>query len=82
MVEQRRDDINRAHIYFISPIPIPSKGTDSKIGIEVKGEGSHGLIFVSPSMHKNGAYPYEIIGTKNIANLSHRQALELHKTFG
>ena len=48
-----------------------------KIGIEVKGEGSHGLIFVSPSMHKNGVYPYEIIGTKKITDLSHKQALQL-----
>jgi P4 family phage/plasmid primase-like protien len=77
LVEQRRDDTNRAHIYFISPIPFPSKGTDTKIGIEVKAEGSHGLIFVSPSMHKNGVYPYEIIGTKNLADISHRQALQL-----
>ena len=76
LVEQRRDDNNRAHLFFISPIPFPSKGADTKIGIEVKGEGSHGLIFVSPSMHKNG-YPYEIIGTKDIANLNHKQALEL-----
>lgn len=76
LVEQRRDDTNRAHVFFISPIPFPSKGTDSKSGIEVKGEGIHGLIFVSPSIHKNG-YPYEIIGTKNIANLNQKQALEL-----
>jgi P4 family phage/plasmid primase-like protien len=76
LVEQRRDDTNRAHIYFISPIPFPSKGTDTKIGIEVKGEGSHGLIFVSPSIHKNG-HPYEIIGTKNIANLNSKQTIEL-----
>ena len=59
LVEQRRDDTNRAHIYFISPIPFPSKGTDTKIGIEVKGEGSQGLIFVAPSIHKNG-HPYEM----------------------
>src|SRR5215211_7383052 len=58
LVEQRKDDTNRAHIYFISPIPFPSKGTDTNIGIEVKGEGTHGLIFVSPSIHKNG-HPYE-----------------------
>jgi P4 family phage/plasmid primase-like protien len=78
LVEQRRDDTKRAHLFFISPIPFPSKGTDSKIGIEVKREGNHGLIFVSPSIHKNG-YPYEIIGTKNIVNLNHKQALELRR---
>jgi P4 family phage/plasmid primase-like protien len=76
LVEQRRDDTKRAHLFFISPIPFPSKGTDSKSGMEIKGEGIHGLIFVSPSIHKNG-YPYEIIGTKNIADLNHKQALEL-----
>ena len=77
LIEQRRNDTNRAHIYFISPIPFPSKGADIKIGIEVKGEGSHGLIFVSPSMHENGVHPYEIIGTKNIMNLNHKPSLEL-----
>jgi P4 family phage/plasmid primase-like protien len=76
LVEQRRDNNNRAHLFFISPIPFPSKGTDPKIGIEVKGEGSHGLIFVSPSIHQNG-YPYEIIGTKDIADLQYQQALKL-----
>ena len=30
--------------------------------IEVKGAGEHGLLYVTPSMHKNG-FNYEIIGS-------------------
>ena len=30
--------------------------------IEVKGLGSHGILFVSPSIHQNGD-PYQILGT-------------------
>ena len=30
--------------------------------IEVKGLGSHGILFVTPSIHQNGT-PYQILGT-------------------
>lgn len=76
LVEQHKDNVKRAHIYFISPIQFPVKGSNTKIGIEVKGEGTHGLIFVSPSIHENG-FDYEIIGTKNIMSLNLKQASEL-----
>ncbi len=39
IVEQHEDNLDRAHVYFLSPIPFPNKGADSKIGIEVKSEG-------------------------------------------
>ena len=54
--------------------PFPKKSSDnnghlnSKLNanevpaIEVKGLGSHGILFVTPSVHKNGQ-PYQIIGT-------------------
>jgi len=76
IVEQHQDDLTKAHIYFISPIPFPGKGSDTKIGIEVKGDGRNGLMYVSPSIHKNGL-PYEIIGTKDILELGYDEASKI-----
>ena len=75
LVEQHKDAPNRAHFYFISPVSFPSKGSDNKIGLEVKAEGKQ-IMFVSPSTHENGC-KYEILGTDNIAVLNHKQAIEL-----
>ena len=61
IVEQHKDELHRAHIYFYTPIPFPQKTPDSILGIEVKSRGEHGIMFVSPSIHKNG-FNYEIIG--------------------
>jgi hypothetical protein len=61
IVEQHTDELYRAHIYFYSPVPFPQKSADSILGIEVKSRGEHGIMFVSPSVHKNG-FNYEIIG--------------------
>lgn len=58
--EQHKDNLERAHVYILSPIPFPSKGPDSKIGIEVKSKAEHGIMFCSPSTHKNGQR-YQII---------------------
>lgn len=70
IVEQHNDDKNKAHIYFIVEKPLSKKsgikGTQQQQdipAIEVKSEGSHGIMFCAPSKHKNG-YPYQIIGTK------------------
>ena len=75
IVEQHKDDPTKAHILLYSHKPFPKKSSDNggilgvKINaneipaIEVKGLGSHGIFFVSPSIHKNGQ-PYQIIGTK------------------
>jgi hypothetical protein len=74
IVEQHKDDLSKAHLYFYSDYPFKKKSSDAirfkdKIenneipAIEVKGLGEHGIAFCSPSLHKNG-YPYEIIGTK------------------
>ena len=62
IVEQHKDELHRAHIYFYSSIPFPQKTSDSILGIEVKSRGEHGIMFVSPSIHKNGLN-YEIIGS-------------------
>jgi hypothetical protein len=76
IVEQHKDDTTKAHVLLYSHKPFPKKSSDKtnidtakKIqandfpAIEVKGLGSHGILFVSPSIHQNG-HPYQIIGTK------------------
>lgn len=79
IVELHKDAPNKAHIYIRSTKPFKKKSSDKvnsesvdKIeadeipAIEVKGLGEHGIMFCSPSIHKNG-YPYQIIGTKEPA---------------
>jgi len=76
IVEQHRDQPNKAHIYILSTKLVKKKSSDKvntdnseKINgndipaIEVKGSGEHGIMCCWPSIHKNG-FPYEIIGTK------------------
>jgi hypothetical protein len=74
LVEQHLDDRSKAHILLYSRKPFPKKSSDNHSlsgkldsneipAIEVKGLGSHGILFVSPSIHQNG-HPYQIIGTK------------------
>jgi hypothetical protein len=36
LVEQDKDNPQKAHIYFYSPIPFPKKSPDSTIGLEVR----------------------------------------------
>lgn len=74
--EQHIDNLGRAHVYMLSPIPFPSKGPDPKIGIEVKSKSEHGIMFCSPSPHKNGQR-YQIIGTTEPCILSKSQAIEM-----
>lgn len=73
LVEQHLDDSTRMHVLVYSHQPFAKKSSQnshlgSKIdsneipAIEVKGLGSHGILFVTPSIHKNGC-PYQIIGT-------------------
>lgn len=74
LVEQHLDDPSKCHILLYARKPFPKKSSDNhkdlsdKLGcneipaIEVKGLGSHGILFVSPSIHQNGN-PYQIIGT-------------------
>ena len=88
IVEQHKDDSNKTHIYFIVEEPLskksglggikkPHRDDDTQIpSIEVKSDGKHGLMIVSPSIHKND-YPYEIIGTKEPTILNKEQSKEL-----
>jgi hypothetical protein len=74
LVEQHLDDPTKAHVLLYSRKPFPKKSSDNhsdlsdKVGsneipaIEVKGLSSHGILFVSPSIHQNGT-PYQILGT-------------------
>jgi Bifunctional DNA primase/polymerase, N-terminal len=75
IVEQHRDSLDKAHIYFYSPIPFPKKSADSIIGLEIKGLGEHGIAYCSPSIHKQGQQ-YEIIGTSEPQTLTVEQAKE------
>lgn len=77
IIEGHRDNPNKIHIYFIVEKPLTKKSgisvynnrytfkdkEDDIPAIEVKSEGRHGIMIVSPSIHKNG-FPYETIGTK------------------
>src|SRR5690606_37425155 len=78
----------KAHVYFIVEKPLSKKSgigsnssknrSDSEIipAIEVKSEGKHGIMFCSPSFHKDGSR-YEIIGTRVPAVLNAEQSQEL-----
>jgi hypothetical protein len=76
LVEQHKDDPDKAHIYFYSPTPFPKKSADSTLCLEIKGLGEHGIVFCSPSIHKDGCQ-YEIIGTNQPIALNDIQAREL-----
>jgi hypothetical protein len=76
LVEQHEDDLDKAHLYFYSPIAFPKKSADSVLGLEVKGSGEHGIAFCSPSVHKDGK-PYQIIGTNQPIVITKEQAREM-----
>lgn len=60
IVEQHEDDPTRSHIYGYSRKPYPKISAN---GIcEVKSQGEHGIMFCTPSLHKNGHH-YQITGT-------------------
>lgn len=76
VVEQHKDDLTRAHIYYFSPFPFPSKSADSILGIEIKGE--HMMITPTPNIHHKNGCPHQIIGNKKIpVILTHDQSIEL-----
>jgi hypothetical protein len=39
LVEQHKDNLDKAHIYFYSPIPFQKKSADAVLGLEVKRIG-------------------------------------------
>lgn len=74
IVEQHKDQLHKAHIYFYSAHDFQKKSSDAKKfkdaiekdqipAIEAKGHRGHGIAYCTPSLHKNGC-PYEIIGIK------------------
>ncbi len=76
IVEQHKDNPERAHIMFYSSSPFPHKSSDRFTGIEIKGEGKHGLACCAPSVHKNGC-KYEIIGALHPTTLSDLETAKL-----
>jgi putative DNA primase/helicase len=83
IVEQHTDDKTRAHIYFYSPIPFVKKSADSKTGIEVKGEGEHGISNCASSIHQNKdpndrkEHRYQLIKPVVPVSLERKQALDM-----
>jgi len=89
IVEQHDDEPDKAHIIFYASHPFLKKSTDivtkamsDKLvkneipAIEIKGAGEHGILFVTPSLHKKGKN-YLIIGTKELGTTLY-DALETH----
>jgi hypothetical protein len=88
IVEWHRDNPNKVHIYYIVDKPLTKKSgiavhnKDSLTNkedipaIEVKSEGRHGIMIVSPSTHKDG-FPYETVGTNIPTVLDETQSEEL-----
>ncbi len=73
LIELHPDDSTKCHFYCYTMKPVPKKSSDmvnpkqaqqlknNEIpALEVKGEGKHGIMYVTPSVHKNGTR-YEII---------------------
>src|SRR5712691_1711587 len=86
LVEQHKDNLNKAHFYFYSPRPLTKKSSDINAktttktapAIEVKGKGEHGMMFCTPSHHMNG-HRYEIDGTCEPLTLTLEQTDDLEK---
>lgn len=73
---ERHKNPDKAHIYFYTTKPVQKKSSDAvnlemlkKMedneipAIEVKGDGTHGIMYCSPSPHKDGSN-YQIMGVK------------------
>jgi putative DNA primase/helicase len=86
MLEMHLDNSDKCHIYYYIPRQIKGKSSDAGTqkslidtnevpAIEVKCDGSHGLMFASPSMHSKG-HRYEVIGTKIPRILSHPENIQ------
>jgi DNA replicative helicase MCM subunit Mcm2 (Cdc46/Mcm family) len=88
LVEQHKNNRNKAHIYFYSSRPLIGKSSDKNImgdkidrneipAFEIKSLGRHGIFICANSMHATGSR-YEIIGdNKTPAVLDGRLAGEL-----
>src|SRR5918994_1517298 len=87
IVEQHLDDTSKAHVFYYSEVMFPKKSSDVNIiasgkdddnlpAIEIKGLGTHGIAYCTPSVHKNGQR-YQIIGTSTPVKLSEDQAQQM-----
>lgn len=78
---EQHDNPNKAHFYFYTTKPMPKKSSDAvnfdmvqKMekdeipAIEMKGDGTHGIMYCTPSPHKDGSN-YRILGVKEPAIL-------------
>jgi putative DNA primase/helicase len=74
IVEQHLDNKEKAQVYFLSLIAFPNIGPNSELGLEIKSQGEHGIMFCTPSIHPSGQV-YQIIGTKKPALLNSSEAI-------
>ena len=72
LVEQHDDNPHSMHLYFLSPMPFPSKGKDSIIGLEVRSNEKL-LIVPAPNFHPDG-HQWKILGTTDPPVLTIEQA--------
>jgi hypothetical protein len=84
LIEQHRNNKNKAHIYFYAPRPFTGKSSDKNMlgdkidknempAFEIKSLGKHGIFVCANSMHTSG-FRYEIIGTRKPAFLDEKHA--------
>lgn len=72
LIEQHNDNPNSLHLYFLSPIPFPSKAKDQLIGLEVRSNEKL-LIFPAPNLHQDG-HQWKILGVTDPPILTTEQA--------
>jgi P4 family phage/plasmid primase-like protien len=84
LVEQHKDNLEKAHVCFYSKIPFPQKSSDSVLGMEIKGLGEHGIMYCSCSIHQNknsedmDEHRYEIVSIPKVpVTISMTQSIEL-----
>lgn len=53
LVEQHDDNPHSLHLYFLSPIPFPSKANDDRIGLDIRSNEKL-LIVPAPNLHPDG----------------------------
>jgi putative DNA primase/helicase len=89
LVEQHKDDPGKAHFYFYCHRPLAKKSSDAAMlgdkiaendipAFEVKSLGEHGIMYCSPSIHKDG-HPYEILGAREPVALDNSEADDLER---
>jgi hypothetical protein len=74
LIEQRKNALDRGHMFFYSPIEFPRKCSDSVLGLEIKGVKD--LVCVWPSVHETG-YQYENVGAAEPSTLTVEEARQL-----